>query len=226
MKEKIDLRHRMCDAVLKGINEAFDMDALNNELDTSVPVKQAVRKHSRQYSEIMGKLNASMSFELIYDDHIVPFEEWDETDAEHVRFVRMTLLNGGEPLCKNPIPTISMSTNWWIQYTCGTWDGVMEEIEEKSNEEWCAYLGRKIYPSIPSEVEMYWISKNADALEMIMDMVGEEKTSILNDINNDTFWTSNGANSGMAHVLKNGKMDVEDKGLSKFPALLVFDIRK
>jgi len=52
----MELKNRIKNAIVKGINEAFDIEDMGYEMDSAPKVKQSVRKHSKMYDRLENML--------------------------------------------------------------------------------------------------------------------------------------------------------------------------
>jgi len=89
--EMKDIRRKIRQAVIKGINEAFNMDDMGNVISVMPSAKQKVAKHSRLYTALLGMKDRflDMGFELAYvDGGGNEIESAD--DPEDVQFIRIT----------------------------------------------------------------------------------------------------------------------------------------
>jgi len=93
------IEDRLKNAILKGINEAFDIDDLGHRIDIAPMTKTGIEKHSKLYMELLGKAKECQN-EGIKVDFINDEGESIESseDGEDIRFIRFScdeLINDG-----------------------------------------------------------------------------------------------------------------------------------
>jgi len=77
----------MTDAIINGLNEAFDIDDMNNVIDDVPVTKQQVRKHSKIYDDVVRFVNENDD-KTIYGK-IKDYKNKCITDEDaHVKFIK------------------------------------------------------------------------------------------------------------------------------------------
>jgi len=179
MKDKV--RNRIIDAVMLGICEGFDIDDMDNAIDSNITSKQKVRKHSKMFDDLCNEINDKCIDVYIIDNDakMMPFAEWDE-NADNVRFLRIVEDNVFDENCLECFcHDISMSKEWRYYLKWCNWEEACMRLDEEM------VNGRTFKGRVPTISECTYIIENLDFINRLLTIVGSDELHF-----NDGHWWS------------------------------------
>jgi len=206
-----DLKRHITSAIIKGINESFDIGDMDVNIDDAISSKQKIRKHSKICTEFMQSLKTkNIEISLIdYNGNIFPIDEWDE-DVSKVAFVKFTI-DGHRNHLKNG--SVIIKKVWKLDKM--TWDEADEYMDNL--EIVCGNVELK--GRLPKMEEMEFLYSNRDTIDTMLQFLD---TDVMNCVNHK-WWTASTFFDKQAVAFIYSYCDTRTKGLY-IDVMPVYDI--